>query len=302
MTEAGASLDAHAELVERLAVLLEAGLAPGAAWRELSFDAPDSFAGLVAAGGAEVSADRALAALGERPSAERDSLRALAAVWRVATEAGAPLAPTLARLAEVLRDLAHGERELETALAGPRATSRIVLALPPLGLLLGGVLGIDGFGALVGSGLGWGCLVVGMSLLGLAVRWNRRLWRAASERRPAPGLALDLLEVALGGGAAPARARQWVLDALAEARLPAEAAELDRQLAFASRAGIPVGALARSAAVAERRRARAADGRRAAEFATRLVLPLGLCILPAFVLLGVVPIGIAIVSSTALLG
>ncbi|MAT17153.1 MAG: pilus assembly protein TadB, partial [Leifsonia sp.] len=61
-------------------------------------------------------------------------------------------------------------------------------------------------------------------------------------------------------------------------------------------------ALARSAAVAERRRARAADGRRAAEFATRLVLPLGLCILPAFVLLGVVPIGIAIVSSTALLG
>ncbi|WP_294178128.1 type II secretion system F family protein [uncultured Schumannella sp.] len=306
MSEPGAALDAQAELVERLAVLVEAGLSPVAAWRELAADGPGSVAAVVAelvvAGGADAIPDRVLGALDARPVGDHDGLRALAAVWRVATAAGAPLAPTLARLAAVLRDLAQGEREIETALAGPRATSRLVLALPPLGLLLGGLLGIDVLGALFGSVLGGACLVLGVSLLVLAVRWNRRLRRRASAREPAPGLALDLLAVALAGGAPPTRARQYVVDALSEAHLPADAAELDRQLAFATRAGIPVGELARSAAVAERRRARAAGARRAAEFETRLVLPLGLCVLPAFVVLGVAPVGIAIVSSTALLG
>ena len=70
----------------------------------------------------------------------------------------------------------YGERELETALAGPRATSRIVLALPPLGLLLGGVLGIDGFGALVGSG------IAAVALLNLMYRATAALFAWSTGR------------------------------------------------------------------------------------------------------------------------
>ena len=49
----------------------------------------------------------------------------------------------------MLRGLAQGAREVEVALAGPTATSRVVLALPAVGLALGGLLGFDVIGALV---------------------------------------------------------------------------------------------------------------------------------------------------------
>jgi tight adherence protein B len=69
-------------------------------------------------------------------------------------------------------------------------------------------------------------------------------------------------------------------------------------LDFARTAGVPAVALLRSEADGCRRAARALAARRAVELETRLLLPLGLCVLPAFVLLGVMPIALAIVSST----
>ena len=75
---------------------------------------------------------------------------------------------------------------------------------------------------------------------------------------------------------------------------------MDAVLAFARDAGVPAVVLLRSEADGRRRTARALAATRAAELETRLLLPLGLCVLPAFVLLGVVPIALAIVSSTVL--
>jgi tight adherence protein B len=71
-------------------------------------------------------------------------------------------------------------------------------------------------------------------------------------------------------------------------------------LSFSRAAGVPAAALLHAEAE-ESRRAATADGeRRAAELGTRLLLPLGVCILPAFIALGVAPIVVSIVSSTAL--
>lgn len=51
--------------------------------------------------------------------------------------------------------------------------------------------------------------------------------------------------------------------------------------------------------VKERRWAARADAQeRAAALSVRLMLPLGLCVLPAFMALGVLPLLIAVVSST----
>ena len=67
------------------------------------------------------------------------------------------------------------------------------------------------------------------------------------------------------------------------------------------RPGVPAVVLLRSEADGRRRAARVRSRpARAAELETRLLLPLGLCVLPAFVLLGVVPIALAIVSSTVI--
>lgn len=295
---ADVELDAAAESTERLAVLLEAGLAPGVAWRHLARDDPASLAARVADGGADELADRLAAAVA---GSEHPGAPALAAVWRVATDAGAPLATALLDLGSTLRDLAQSAREVETALAGSRATSRIVLALPPLGLLLGAVLGLDVVGALSGSPVGAVSLAAGAALVVAGARWNRRLLAAASEREPAPGLAAELVAIGLAGGLAPPRALDLARRALDEAALDV-GDDLDavvHRLDFARDAGVPAGAVLRSEARAARRRARSAGARRATELGSRLVLPLGVCILPAFVLVGVVPIGLAIVSSTA---
>jgi tight adherence protein B len=61
---------------------------------------------------------------------------------------------------------------------------------------------------------------------------------------------------------------------------------------------VPAAALLRSEAEEARREARSAGQAAAARLAVTLMLPLGLCILPAFMLLGVAPLLIAIVGST----
>jgi tight adherence protein B len=55
-------------------------------------------------------------------------------------------------------------------------------------------------------------------------------------------------------------------------------------------AGLPPAALVRRAAVEERRRAAAVRQRAVRRLEVLMVLPVGLCLLPAFVLLGIVPV------------
>ena len=65
-------------------------------------------------------------------------------------------------------------------------------------------------------------------------------------------------------------------------------------LALSSRAGVPAAALLRSEAEEARRDARSEGERKAATLSVTLMLPLGLCILPAFMLLGVAPLLISV--------
>jgi tight adherence protein B len=293
-----------ATVVHRLSVLLDAGVAPGSAWEHAATGIDSPVATALAAGVVDRSAvgrelvELLLAARMPAPPGEREAWAALAAAWAVATDSGAPLAPTLRRFARVLRSLAQGRRNVEVAMAGPMATSRIVLALPGIGLLFGMLLGFDALRILVTTPAGWGCLVAGGLLVAGGVRWNRRLIRAARMQDATPGLALELLAIAVSGGASLDRSRELVDRALAEAELPALAGRADAVLSFSRAAGVPAAALLHAEAE-ESRRVAAADGeRRAAELGTGLLLPLGVCILPAFIALGVAPIVVSIVSST----
>ncbi len=296
---------AAAVVVQRLAVLLDAGVAPLSAWRHAASGTGSPVADSVAAAIAERGAvggelaEQLLAARALAPPGERQAWAALAAAWTVATESGSPLAPTLRRLAEVLRALAQGEREVEVALAGPIATGRIVLALPAVGLLLGVLLGFDALRILATTPAGWGCLAAGGLLVLGGIRWNRRLIRAARTLDAAPGLGLELLAIGVSGGASLDRARALVERALAESGIPPLGDEADAVLSFARGAGVPAAALLHAEAEERRRVARAEAQRRAVELGTRLLLPLGLCVLPAFVALGVAPVILSIVSSTA---
>ena len=302
---AAPGFETAATVVQRLAVLLDAGVAPTSAWQHAASGVDSPVAGAVVAGIVERGAvgrelvEQLLAARSLAPPGEREAWAALAAAWAVATESGAPLAPTLRRFAGVLRELAQGRREVEVALAGPVATGRIVLALPAIGLLFGVLLGFDALRILATTPPGWACLGAGALLVLGGIRWNRRLIRAARTLDATPGLALELLAIAVSGGASLDRAVALVDGVLVDVGLPPLGDDAEAVLAFSRAAGVPAAALLHAEAEERRRAARADGQRRAVELGTRLLLPLGVCILPAFIALGVAPIVLSIVSSTA---
>jgi len=314
-------LDAVASIVQRLAVLLAAGVTPASAWEYLDRDA-SPLVGPVAALAAEGTpvAEAVLVSVDRVPEGERPAWRALAAAWRVATEAGAPLAPSLRSFASSLRSLADAQREISVALAAPVATARLVTALPAVGIVFGLLLGFNTLEVLFGTVPGLVCLAVGVALMLVARVWNRRLIAGAQPTDLAPGLRCELTAIAVAGGGALDRAVASVERALAASALesggtvsvsaPGDAASrdaasggdgrsaVDAVLALSRRAGVPAGELLRSEAEESRRSARAEAAARASVLGVRLMLPLGLCVLPAFMVLCVAPLLIAVVTST----
>jgi tight adherence protein B len=103
--------------------------------------------------------------------------------------------------------------------------------------------------------------------------------------------------VAVSGGVSASAALDRVAEALAEAGLPPDDAAAPA-ITFAQGAGVPVAGLLRAEAREARRNAQAAVRMRIAALGTRLLLPLGLCVLPAFVALGVAPLLLAMIGST----
>lgn len=312
---------ALAAALQRVAVLIGAGLSPRTAWAhvgEASQDAAVAAVGarvaagvaipaaLVEAAAPSVAADSRIAVTGRATGDAAAAWRSTAAAWRVAEASGAPLAPALRAFAEGLRDREAARRDIRIALAGPRSTASIVLLLPAVALLLALLMGVDLLGALA-SPFGAGSLAAGVALVLLARRWMRGLLRGAEPPAPTTGLALDLLAVAAGGGGSPESAAARVADELQAAHpepartgaLDADLAMLSELAAFSRRAGAPLGELARTEAAEQRARARAAAREVAETLGVRLMLPLGACILPAFLLIGVVPMLIGLLSSTA---
>ena len=276
-------------------MLLAAGVTPPNAWAYLDAAPGDLVSVVRRAAEGGVPVDRALldAAAGAAVG-RRDAWRALAVTWSIATASGAPLAPTLLRMGTTLRDLAQTSREIRVALAGPAATRRLVLWLPAVGILFGVALGFDPLRVLLTTPPGWGCAAAGVALLGLGRGWTARLVRSAEPREALPGLDLDLLAIAVSGGGSPERAVRLLRDG---ARI--DAGETARRvLDLAARAGVPAADLLRAEADQARREHLAAAQVRVARLGVTLLLPLGLCVLPAFLALGVAPLVISVLTQT----
>ncbi|UOR00965.1 type II secretion system F family protein [Leucobacter allii] len=302
-----------ASLARRAAALLRGGVPSRRVFGLLAQEEGEE---LGAAGGAAAVPDGAVREAGdiarrieagESPSeaiaaGDGPGWRVLAAAWALAETSGAPLAPALDRIAAALRGLEELQERREVLLAGPRATVRLVTALPPLALVLGGLLGFDPVPVLLGP-LGIALLAVGGLLLAAGWAWARALQRRVSEADRVAGLELDLAAIALGGGAAPEEAMRRVVDAAD--RVGAEWVVFDRfrrgetlagAVETARASGIPLAPLLAEEAEACRARDRAELEREAERLGIRVLIPLGVCVLPSFVVLGVLPVLIAMLG------
>lgn len=264
----------------------------------------------------------------------RERLHDLQLSLRMSESAGAPLATSLERAAEHAEERIDALLGRQSALAAPRATGRILSLLPLLGLGLGVLMGSDPVGVLTGSILG---ALTGLFGLGLAFagrRWTAALVHRAEVESTRAGhtggeqalnaptvdtaLVLELLAAQLRAGLAPLAALGTLAEALNSRPLHTVCqrlqmgsgwgsawsgssagtfGELRDALAPAYTGGAPSTALLLSLADAHRLSERRAAERAAGKLSVALVVPLGLCSLPAFICLGIVPILISLLPT-----
>jgi tight adherence protein B len=288
-----------AGVAARLAVFMGAGLSPARAWYEL-VDSDDGSpeADLIREVNSRVAAGESLVeALADVVAADDDAWRVLAAVHTVAHDTGAPLGDALWALAAALGERFDAERSVRATILAPVYTQRLLMGLPLLGLLVSAALGVNAVGFLTSSALGWASLVLATVLMAGAWWWSRAMIRDAL---PGPGFlspALDLLAIATSGGASPEVARRRVEEALKRHNLsPPDSTTFDTLPVLSRRVGIPLRALAVAEASWSRARVKADATERAAALSVKILLPLGSLVLPAFVIVGVIPVVFALLS------
>ena len=283
-----AVLEGPEATLRELAVLLGAGLSPTRAWEEVAI--------LHGSGSVpkeiqeQKSAGYSLADSIEQVSRRHSSWALLGACWEVARVSGAPLGPALRSLADGLQDQERTIREVDAEMAAPRATLRLVGLLPLLAVGGGALAGVNALAFFFLNLWGFISLLVGLSLLGLAWWWMRLLVGGVISARVPPSPRGDLFVVALGGGIGPERALRSVDAVLQKFSLATPTDdELERVIALSRRAGVPVAGLVRSKVNHLRDLQRTEATRMVGDLSVRLVVPLGLLVLPAFVLIAVFP-------------
>jgi tight adherence protein B len=159
-----------------LAGLLRVGHVPAVALRIAAVDAP-VLADAAAAQQVGGSVPAALRRLGGDPGGS--GLVELAMAWEVSARTGASLTAALDALGNRLEASRKLRRVVDAELSAPRATSRMLAALPLAGLGLGFAFGGDPLAFLLGTAPGQVALSAGVALACAGVWWTERIARAA---------------------------------------------------------------------------------------------------------------------------
>ena len=217
--------------------------------------------------------------------ASNPELQAIAArILKTANQVGAPVVPALERLVQVQLHKQSAQADLEAEFATPKATAKLVAWLPVAFLALSQLMGLPIVQAVTQSNLAKVSVVVGVGLLLIARLWSRRILKTAQPRAEDPAQILELLVIALNGGLGFGPALHKVgADVSTEALLVQE-----RMLARTC--GAPIAGLIEARADYIRAGQARADRVRIREASVKLMLPLGAAVLPALILLLVIPL------------
>ncbi len=227
-------------------------------------------------------------------------------VWRLATSLGGPIVLALNRITEVFDRTQRNQQEVQLAFAGPQSTAKLVMWLPVLALVLSQLVGMNPLGAILGSPLGALSVSIGAGLMVAGRFWTKRLLARAL---PNPddaaaidrGAYLDCLLIGLQAGLPLSQAREsadlefesgFQTKPLAESF---EALDAAAELSRTTGAALTQILLANADAFREKQRFEIAS--RISKLGVQLMIPLGLAVLPAFVLLAIVPIAVSLLAN-----
>lgn len=241
--------------------------------------------------------------------------RALSAGCRMTRETGIALADILDTVLHSIEDATAATDARRVARAGPELTARMLTVLPVFGIGVAIAFGASLVDAFVATPIGRAVGLTGLVLWVGGYLWIRRIVATVAREdinRVDPLVVVDLVRAALNAGASIPRALDAVSAASGDERLAAVSRALilgagaielkgyagrycgsivEALYAAWTSGASPVPLLELAAQTIRNDRATAAK-EVAEQLAIRLTVPLGLCLLPAFVCLGIFPVGI----------
>lgn len=226
-------------------------------------------------------------------------------VWGLAIQSGGPIALALTRLTQVFDQQLRNQKDVQLAFAGPQSTARLVMWLPPLSLGLAQLVGMNPLAAIVGNPLGALSVSLGAGLMTAGHYWTKRLLATAL---PEPtslaaidrGAFLDCVLIGLQAGLPLPAARASALEAFeqtfATGPLDENFVALDSAAELSRTTGASLTNVLAANAESFRNEQRFEISNKISRLAVRLMIPLGLAVLPSFILLSIVPIAISLLS------
>ena len=210
-------------------------------------------------------------------------------ILEIARETGAPRTRILRVVADALDANIELEREATIAASSARHSALVLTMLPAFTLIVTELFGLHALGFLLGAPIGWLCLAIGVGASFGGWTWMDRLRRRIPTPPPATGVLGDVVAEILSVTGMRADVERELRATGERWGVDSEWASIVDIRATARETGIPVTGLIRADSH-ERRRSLRFTVREAIErLPGQMLIPLGVCLFPAFVALTVVP-------------
>lgn len=224
------------------------------------------FGALMSAG---VNLHSALELTGFRIDGEKPLERML--LWAIDT--GAPIKVVTSRLVAFELDMDRFKLELETANAVPIATRKLLLWLPALSLAIGQLAGFGSMAAIF-QPIGLFAFVISLGLVALGVKWSSSLLAPLMIEPRHPGFDLMKFSLTLASGGP-----------LTESSNP----DIRELVSLSRQTGAPLGELVQNEIELVTHRALQQAMAKAKRMSIELLVPMSITVLPAFLILSIVP-------------
>ena len=172
--------------------------------------------------------------------------------------------------------------------------------LPVLALILGQAVGMNPIGAIFHSPLGALSVSLGLGLMVAGRQWTRRLLGKALPPQHDPGAYLDCVLIGLQAGlplnSAQVEATQEYHRVFEQPPEPRNFERLEYAAELSRSTGAAISQILISEADAFREQHKYLIANRISKLGVQLMIPLGVAVLPAFILLSIIPIAISLLS------
>ena len=210
-------------------------------------------------------------------------------ILEIARETGAPRTRILRVVADALDANIELEREATIAATSARHSALVLTALPAFTVIVTEFFGMHALGFLLGAPIGWLCLAIGVGASYGGWKWMDRLRRRIPMPSPATGVLGDVVAEILSVTGMRADVENALWASGERWGVASEWTGIVDIRAAARETGIPVSGLIRSDAHERRRAARFTVREALERLPGQMLIPLGVCLFPAFVVLTVVP-------------